>query len=81
MTTWYKIYITDKTGEKFFETSCAEWGLYSEKKNLNQHLDNAKKYPKHYKFLDIETAHLVAPNLHEFEFTADDEALLESLGV
>lgn len=81
MTTWHEIYITDKTGKRGFVTHCTDWGLNSEKKNLQRHIDHAKDHPDMYKSWDIPSMRLVSPNDNEFDFTDDDEALLETLGI
>ena len=57
MTTY--LYITDKTGMRFFRTTCATEYKDSERRNLERHLNNAKKQPEAYKFLDIVTARIV----------------------
>lgn len=53
------LWITDKKGGKLFRTTCGTPYKDSERRNLQHHLDNAKKYPKAYTFLDLETAHIV----------------------
>lgn len=81
MTQWHEIYITDKTGQKGFVTNCTDWGLNSEKKNLQMHIENAKKHPELYKSWDIASMELIAPKTNEFDFSDDDIELLEALGV
>lgn len=81
MTQWHVIYITDRTGRKGFVTNCTDWGLYSEKKNLQGHIDAAQKHPDLYKSWDVPTMRLVAPQDNGIEFTHDDLELLEVLGV
>lgn len=52
-------YITDKSGNKYFTETTGVAFIGSVKRDLQRHLDNAKKHPKFYKFLDIETAKIV----------------------
>ena len=81
MSEWFKIHITDKTGKEFFKTVASEWGVYSEVKNLQKHVENSKKYPEHYKFLDAETAKVMV-NDEEYispELADDDIELLNQL--
>lgn len=76
---WNNIYISDKTGEKFFNTTASELSTQSEVKNLNRHLDNAIKNPDLYKFLDIETAKVfingepVAKKLYDIDLSILDD--------
>ncbi len=81
MTQWHDLYITDKSNKKHFRTTCTDWGLNSELKNLRMHIENAKNHPEHYSFLDAESARIVSPVENEFDFCDDDIELLESLGV
>ena len=53
---WTELWITDKSGQKMFSVLCGTPYKMSEFRNLCNHLTNAKKSPKHYSFLDIETA-------------------------
>lgn len=80
------VYITDKTGKKFFNTLCSTAYAMSEVRNLNKKLDEAKQYPQIYKFLDIETAKVICDGecgdyLPKVDFNMSDEELLKSLGV
>lgn len=59
MEQWHEIFITDKTGGKFFKGSTSPLSTMSEIRNLKQHLRQAEKYPQHYKFLDLATAFIV----------------------
>lgn len=56
MSNWRELYITDKSGCKYFNTVASPMSAASEARNLTQHLKQAAKYPGQYKFLDIETA-------------------------
>ena len=53
------LYITDKTGMRFFRTTCATEYKDSERRNLERHLNNAKIHPEAYNFVDIKTAKIV----------------------
>lgn len=53
------LYITDKTGKKFFRTTCGTAYKESERRNLQRHLAAAECYPENYKFLDLATAKIV----------------------
>lgn len=54
-----RLYITDKTGAKYFRTTCSTAYKDSEVRNLGRHLINANKNPAAYSFLDLETARIV----------------------
>lgn len=56
---WYVIFITDKTGNKFFLEHCSESSKFGVIRSLQNHLKNAEKHPKLYTFLDLETAEIV----------------------
>ena len=81
MTHWHEIYITDKTGRIGWKTHCTDWGLYSEKKNLQAHIAIAQKYPELYTAWDTPSMRLIAPEDNGIEFDWDDLDLLEALGV
>ena len=49
-----KVWITDKTGKKFFNTLCGTAYADSEIRNLSRKLTEARKYPEAYKFLDLD---------------------------
>ncbi len=51
-----KVFITDKSGKKFFVEITGENFINSSKRDLQRHLDNAKLNPTLYAFLDLETA-------------------------
>jgi hypothetical protein len=57
--TWNNVYITDISGKKFFDTIASPLSTMSEIKNLTKHMDNAKKYPLSYKFLNTDTMQLM----------------------
>ena len=52
------VYITDKTGCEMFKEYIHKDYADSAKRNLQRHLDSAKDNPKHYHFLDVETARI-----------------------
>ena len=56
MNDWHKIYITDKNGGKHFNTYASPIATWSEIRNLKRHIEQAKRYPDQYKFLDPKTA-------------------------
>ena len=80
-----EVYITDKTGDKFFKTLCSTQYSSSEVHNMNCHINQAKQYPDHYKFLDIATAVVKCDAYGEqdepLDFDMSDDELLELLGV
>ena len=49
------VYLTDKSKTKMFKNYVNELFIDSAVKELQQHINSAKKYPKIYNFLDIET--------------------------
>jgi len=75
--TWGNVYITDKSGKKFFNTLASPMARNSEKKNLQRHLDAAAKHPAQYAWLDLATAHIVDEN--HIEVTMSDDELLAEL--
>ena len=56
---WHKLHITDKSGRIFYRCYASPMAAFSEIKNLQRHIANAKRYPEHYAFLDAETAFIV----------------------
>ncbi len=78
-----QVYITDKTGKKFFNTLCSEQYHMSEVRNLTKKIEQAKAQPDHYKFLDLETAVVMkdgSPLFSHFDDMTDSQLLAE-LGV
>jgi len=55
------VYITDKTGKKRYNTTCGRMFAMSEVRNLRLKLEQAKKYPSHFHFLDVDSARVVIP--------------------
>ena len=78
-----QVYITDKTGNKFFNTICSEQYHMSEVRNLTKKLDQAKARPDLYKFLDLESATVMKDGSPLSSHFADmtDSQLLAELGV
>ena len=56
MQTCIEVYITDKTGKRFFKTLCASEYTAPEVRNLTRKLDQARQHPKAYSFMDLESA-------------------------
>jgi len=56
------VYLTDKNKCKMFKNYVNELYIDSAKKELQNHIDNAKKNPKLYNFLDIETLEIKIDN-------------------
>jgi hypothetical protein len=54
--TWRNVYITDKSGEKTWNTTASPMSTISEIRNLKRHLELAKEFPQNYRFLDLATA-------------------------
>lgn len=76
---WHNIYITDKTGKKYFNTTASPLSAMSEIRNLENHLKQAEKYPDKYKFLDIETAVIMLDGEPYYKITDSDIDLLDEL--
>ena len=73
---WSEVCISDKTGKKSFVCIASPMSTHSEIKNLTHHMNNAKKNPSQYKFLDVASMFIMVdsqPNM------TDDE-LLAALG-
>lgn len=51
-----QIYITDKTGRKFFSQLVTKNALPYHKKAYDRNVEQTKKYPKLHLYLDTETA-------------------------
>ena len=59
LTETIQVYITDKTGKKYFKTLCGTAYAQSEVRNMQRHLDQANAHPAAYKFLDVASATIV----------------------
>ena len=56
---WHNVYITDKTGKKFFDTSASPMSTLSEIRNLKRNVDRCKAGHEHYSFMDAQTVQLM----------------------
>ena len=74
---WHKIHIEDASGKQHFVTTASPMSTQSEIRNLKRHLEQAKKYPQQYKFLDVATARVVVDDEPTINMSDDD--LLELL--
>lgn len=81
MDNWHEIYITDKSGKRFWNTHASSWGRQSEINNLKNHLKQAKEHPEMYRFLDIETARIVVDGERLQTLDDIDLSLLDDLGL
>ena len=70
-----ELWITDKTGKESFKTLCSTEYHTSELRNLQQHVDYAKKRPELYNFLDVNSMEIVVR--HADEQKSDEELLAE----
>lgn len=52
------VFITDKNKCQMFKEICGEEFVESAKRDLQRHLDAAKKDPEYYHFLDVPTAEI-----------------------
>ena len=59
------VYITDKSKTKMFKNYISELYIDSAKRDLQKHLNDAKKNSKMYHFLDIETAEIKVKYLNK----------------
>lgn len=56
---WHNVYITDKTGKKFFNCDASPMSTMSEIRNLTRHLDAIKCNDKAYANVGIDSASAV----------------------
>lgn len=83
MNEWHTLYITDKTGKKFFNTTASPMSTMSEIRNLKRHIEQAKARPNLYANLfDVATAVIMLDDVpySEPEDMSDDD-LLKELGL
>ena len=59
------VYITDKSNCQMFKNYVSELYIDSAKRDLQKHLNDAKKNPKMYHFLDIDTAKIEVKYLNK----------------
>jgi hypothetical protein len=83
MNDWHNLCITDKTGVQHFKCTASPMSTMSEIRNLQRHLDAAKRHPKAYAMLDVASAVLLLDGLRYGEPVSelDIDALLSELGV
>lgn len=83
MNNWHNIYITDKTGKKFFNTSASPMSTMSEIRNLTRHLEAIKLGDEAYARIGIDqaTAKLMLDDepYQSMEEILDDDLLAELL--
>lgn len=80
---WHQICITDKTGQKHFNCDASPMSTMSEIHNLKRHLEQAKKNPDAYWFIDVDTAVILLDGVPYTQTTGDmdADALLKELGL
>jgi uncharacterized protein YqgV (UPF0045/DUF77 family) len=83
MNDWHNIYITDKTGKKFFNTSASPMSTMSEIRHLTRHLEAIKAGNAAYAKVGIDqaTAKLMLDDepYQSMEEILDDDDLLAEL--
>lgn len=83
MNNWHNVYITDKTGKKFFNTSASPMSTMSEIRNLTRHLEAIKLGDESYARIGIDqaTARLMLDGepWQSMDQILDDELLEELL--
>ena len=83
MNDWHNVYITDKTGKKFFNTNASPMSTMSEIRNLTRHLEAVKAGSAAYAKVGIDqaTAKLMLDGepWQSMEDILDDELLEELL--
>lgn len=80
MNNWIEIYITDKTGSKFFRNSVTLspfGGLNGVRRSLERHINRANISPDKYAFLDAATARIEISS--DLESAMNDDDLLKQL--
>ena len=84
MNDWHNIYITDKTGKKFFNTTASPMSTMSEIKNITRHLEGIKSGNKLYTKVGVDssTAVLMLDDspYQTMDDILDDDLLAELLG-
>lgn len=58
------VYLTDKNGGKMFKNYISKFYVDSAIRELKNHINQAKKYPKLYEFCDIETLEIKTENIN-----------------
>ena len=80
MDDWHKVCITDKTGKRFYSTVASPLGTYSEIRNMQKRISDAKIHPRVYNFLDAGSAFVMVdgqPYFPDRNGGGDDELLAE----
>ena len=77
--TWHNLHITDKTGNKFFNTDASPMSTMSEIRNLQRHVEAIKASAKGYEFADSASVVLMLDGLpcQTMEEILDDDLLAE----
>ena len=70
--------IQDKNG-KHYNTLCSADYTAPEIRNMQRHLEAARKHPEAYSFLDLKTAVIMVDGEAYGQLSADDEELLKQL--
>ena len=83
-TDWHNIYITDKTGQKFFNCNASPMSTMSEICNLTRHLDAIKRGDKAYANVKVDQASAMLmldnePYKALDDILDDDDALLAEI--
>lgn len=81
MNDWHHIHITDKSGGKYFSTVASPMATHSEIKNLKRHIEQAKRNPELYHFMDADSAVIMLDGSVYSEPEIDSDALLKELGL
>lgn len=76
---WNKLYITDKNGGKHFRVTASPSSTMSEIRNLKRHIQQAKKRPDLYSFMDADTSVIMLNGQPEEKLSQSDEDLLTQL--
>lgn len=81
MNDWHNIYITDKTGKKFFNTNASPMSTMSEVRNLKRHLEAIKSNNPAYTKVGVDQASaalmLDGSPYQSMEEILDDDLLAE----
>lgn len=73
------VYITDKSGKRFFNTLCSTEYASSEIRNLERKLEQAKQIPELYRFLDIATARIVQDGIAKVSAEENADMTIDEL--
>lgn len=80
MNTWHNVYITDKTGKKFFNVNASPMSTMSEIKNLTHHINAIKSGSDQYQFIDKESVQLMLDGIpYGAESNLSDDEILNEL--